>query len=133
MTGAHNLLVASANAGEPAAFDLPAGSEQKLPADIHVPDMKPFGLSFRGTKKAVVDGKQAYQFYYTSASKQPGPLAIFVWKTEKSDQAPTFDRHNNQNVVYWRQRGYGYAIVGEADKGYLTNMSQDIAWQLHSS
>ena len=47
----------------------------------------------------------------------------------KPDLAPTFDRRDDLNMLYWRHHGHAYALVGTADIGYLWNISNDIAYQ----
>lgn len=133
IAGYHNLIIASANAGDMTAFDVPAGDETKLPVDIRIPDMKPWGLAFQGARKMVVDhGKPAYQFVYTTSNKELGTITVTLWKSDKPEMSPTFDRRENVNIMYWRHAGLGCAIVGQANKGYMWNMAQDVAWQLRN-
>jgi len=128
----HKLFIASAEAGENGVFDVQPGGEQRLPGDIHVPDLKPYQLEFQGARKIVIEGKPAYQFYYTTANKQIGSITLTLWESEREDRQPTFDQRENVNLIYWRHSGRGYALVGHADKGWMSNLAQDIAYQLHS-
>jgi hypothetical protein len=32
--------------------------------------------------------------------------------------------------MYWRRKGHTYAIVGQANQGYMWNLANDIGWQL---
>jgi hypothetical protein len=34
------------------------------------------------------------------------------------------------NLLYWRHQGRAYALVGQADIGYLWGIANDVAWQL---
>jgi len=135
VAGYHNLVIASATAGENTAFDVPPGAEHKLPIDIKVPNMKPWGLDFQGAKKIVLDGgKPAYEFVYATDNKELGTITVTLWKSKKPDLQPTFDHRDNVNMMTWRHAGLGCVIVGSvANKGYLWNMAQDIAWQLQNS
>ncbi|HLY58903.1 MAG TPA: hypothetical protein VKS60_25300 [Stellaceae bacterium] len=129
----HDFIVASADAGESTVFDVPAGSEHQLPVAIRVPDMKPWGLTFKGARHTVVDGgKSAYLFYFDT-DKDPGRITVAIWPTSKSDAQPTFEAGKKDNQIYWRHAGHGYAITGQANKGYMWNMAQDISWQLRNS
>ena len=135
IAGYHNLLIASANA-EATVFDVPAGadSEKKLPSDVRIPDLKPWGLAFVGARMMVVEGKPGYQFFYTTDNKDLGPITLTVWPTSHADALPTFDQRDNVNLMYWRHAGHGYAIVGDANKGYMWGLAQDAtAWQLRAN
>jgi len=130
IAGYHNLLISSANGAETTVFDVPAGAEKKLPTDIRIPDLKPWGLAFQGARKLVVEGKPAYQFFYITDNKSLGPITITVTNTTKSDMSPTFDKRAGVNLLYWRHQGHGYALVGSADKGWMWGIANDIEFQL---
>jgi anti-sigma factor RsiW len=132
IAGYHNLLISSANGAEGTVFDVPAGadSEKKLPSDVRIPDLKPWGLAFQGARKLVVEGKPAYQFFYTTDNKSLGAITITVTNTTKGDMSPTFDKRAGVNLLYWRHQGHGYALVGSADKGWMWGIANDIEFQL---
>jgi anti-sigma factor RsiW len=101
---------------------------------MRVPDLKPWGLVFQGARVVVIEGHAATQFVYTADNKTVGkaigPLTVLVSPTKKQDVAPTFDRRQDENLLYWRRKGHSYAIVGQADIGYMWGLANDIAWQL---
>ena len=132
IAGYHNLLISSANGAEGTVFDVPAGaeSEKKLPTDIRIPDLKPWGLAFQGARKLVVEGKPAYQFFYMTDNKSLGPITITVTNTTRANVSPTFDKRAGVNLLYWRHQGHGYALVGSADKGWMWGIANDIEFQL---
>lgn len=103
---------------------------QKLPADFHLPNLKPWGLVFQGARFLIVEGRPATQLFYTTDNKALGPLTIVVGTSPKPDLAPTFEHRDDVNVLYWRHHGHSYALVGSADIGYLWNIHNDIAYQL---
>jgi len=133
IAGYHNLLISSANGAESTTvFDVPAGAEneKKLPSDVRIPDLKPWGLAFQGARKLVVEGKPAYQFFYMTDNKSLGPITITVTSTTRKDVSPTFDKRAGVNLLYWRHQGHGYALVGSADKGWMWGIANDIEFQL---
>jgi anti-sigma factor RsiW len=133
LAGYHNLFIASADGAENAVFDVPAGSEKKeLPVDIRVPDLKPYDLVFHGARRIVLDGKPAYQFFYGGADHHKAAITVFVTTTLRPELTPTFERRDGVNLIYWRHLGHGYAIAGQADKGTMSSLANDIAWQLRA-
>jgi len=132
IAGYHNLLISSANGAEGTVFDVPAGAEneKKLPTDVRIPDLKPWGLAFQGARKLVVEGKPAFQFFYMTDNKSLGPITITVTSTTRKDVSPTFDKREGVNLLYWRHQGHGYALVGSADKGWMWGIANDIEFQL---
>lgn len=132
IAGYHNLLISSANGAESTVFDVPAGAEgeKKLPTDVRIPDLKPWGLAFQGARKLVVEGKPAYQFFYMTDNKSLGPITITVTSTTRANMSPTFDKRAGVNLLYWRHQGHGYALVGSADKGWMWGIANDIEFQL---
>ena len=130
IAGYHNLLISSANGAESTVFDVPAGTDKGLPTDIRIPDLKPWSLAFQGARKLVVEGKPAFQFFYTTDNKSLGPITITVTNTTRGDMSPTFAKRAGVNLLYWRHQGHGYALVGSADKGWMWGIANDIEFQL---
>jgi anti-sigma factor RsiW len=128
----HNLLISSANGAENTIFDVPptATETKATPADITIPDLKPWSLHFEGGRKIAVEGKPAYQFIYFTDNKQLGPISITVTNTVKPDSMPVLEQREGVNILHWYHGGHGYVIIGQADKGYLWGLANDVEWQL---
>ncbi len=134
--GYYKLFV---SAGDAALVDVPATGDprqalqkisQSLPQEVRLPDLKPWGLEFRGARLVVVEGRPAAQLVYTTENKAIGPLALIIGSSRQPDIPPTFDRRQEVNLLYWRHQGRAYALVGHADVGYLWGIGNDVAWQL---
>jgi anti-sigma factor RsiW len=126
------------NAGD-TLVDVPASGDngdvlqkisQNLPQQVRLPDLKPWGLSFRGARLVVVDGKPAAQLVYNTDNKAIGPLALIIGSTKQADIAPTFERRQDLNLLYWRHQGRASVLVGQSEIGYLWGIANDVAWQL---
>ena len=127
------------SAGSNTLVDIPATGDtrealqkisQSLPQQVRLPDLKPWGLNFRGARLIVVDGRPAAQLVYTTDNKAIGPLALIVGSSNQPDLPPTFDHRQDVNLIYWRHQGRAYALVGQANIGYLWGIGNDVAWQL---
>ncbi len=134
--GYYKLVV---NAGDSMLVDVPAGGDtgealqkisQSLPQQVRLPDLKPWGLNFRGARLVVVEGRPAAQLVYVTDNKAIGPLSLVIGASKQPDVAPTFDRRQDVNLLYWRHQGRAYALVGQTDIGYLWGIANDVAWQL---
>ncbi|MBV8889218.1 MAG: hypothetical protein JO305_06065 [Alphaproteobacteria bacterium] len=134
--GDYKLLV---SAGDNPLIDVPANGDprealqkisQSLPQDVRLPDLKPWGLSYRGARLVVLEGRPAAQLVYTTENKAIGPLALIIGASKMPDVQPTFDRRQDVNLLYWRHQGRAYALVGQTDIGYLWGIANDVAWQL---
>ena len=129
----------SVSAGDNMLVDVPAGNDspealqkisQSLPQQVRLPDLKPWGLAFRGARLLAVDGKPAAQLVYTTDNKAIGPLTLLIGSSKQPDVAPTFDQRQGVNQLYWRHHGRAYVLVGQANVGYLWGIANDVAWQL---
>ena len=146
-TAANNLWLDNAagyfklvvSAGDSPPVDIPATGDprealqkisQSLPQEVRLPDLKPWGLSFRGARLVVEEGRPAAALVYTTDNKAIGPLGLIIGSSKQPDISPTFDRRQDVNLLYWRHQGRAYALVGQADIGYLWGIANDIAWQL---
>ncbi|HEX3861370.1 MAG TPA: hypothetical protein VHY35_06715 [Stellaceae bacterium] len=134
--GYYKLL---ANAGDNKLIDVPATNDprealqkisQSLPQQMRLPDLKPWGLTFRGARLIVVDGRPAAQLVYGTDNKAIGSLSLVISGSKQADMQPTFDRRQDVNMLYWRHQGRAYALVGQTDIGYLWGIANDVAWQL---
>ena len=128
-----------AGAGDNPVIDVPAtgdGSEalqkigQSLTQQVRLPNLKPWGLNFRGARIVVVDGRPAAQLVYTTDNKAIGPLSLIIGSSKQRDIPPTFDHRQDVNLLYWRHQGRAYVLAGQADAGYLWGIGNDVAWQL---
>ena len=127
------------NTGDHALVDLPASGDprealqkisQSLPQAVRLPDLKPWGLTFRGARLVLVGGRPAAQLIYTTDNKAIGPLTLIIGSSQRPDIPPTFNRRQDVNLLYWRHQGRAYALVGQTDIGYLWGIGNDVAWQL---
>lgn len=134
--GYYKLVV---SAGDSMLIDVPASGDngealqkisQNLPQQVRLPDLKPWGLTFRGARLVVVEGKPAAQLVYVTDNKAIGPLTLVIGASKQPDIQPTFDRRQDVNMLYWRHQGRAYALVGQTDIGYLWGIANDVAWQL---
>jgi anti-sigma factor RsiW len=134
--GDYKLFVST---GDKALIDVPATGDsrealqkisQSLTQQVRLPDLKPWGLNFQGARLVVADGRPAAQLVYTTDNKAIGSLALIIGSSKQSDIAPTFDRRQDVNMLYWRHQGHAYVLIGQANAGYLWGIGNDVAWQL---
>jgi anti-sigma factor RsiW len=127
------------NTGDHALVDLPASGDPRealqkishsLSQAVRLPDLKPWGLTFRGARLVLVGGRPAAQLVYTTDNKAIGPMTLIIGSSRRPDIPPTFNRRQDVNLLYWRHQGRAYALVGQADIGYLWSIGNDVAWQL---
>jgi anti-sigma factor RsiW len=133
--GDYKLMV---NAGD-TLVDVPASGDngdviqkvsQSLPQPVRLPNLQPWGLTFKGARLVVLEGRPAAQLVYTTDNKAIGPLALIIGSTKQPDIAPTFERRQDLNLLYWRHQGRASVLVGQSEIGYLWGIANDVAWQL---
>ena len=134
--GYYKLVAAGGDTG---LIDVPANGDahqalqkisQSLTQQVRLPDLKPWGLNFRGARLVVLDGRPAAQLVYTTDNKAIGPMALIIGSSKQPDIPPAVDHRQDVNMLYWRHQGRAYALVGQADLGYLWGIGNDVAWQL---
>ena len=128
-----------ASAGDGGLIDVPATGDprealqkisQSLPQQVRLPDLKPWGLNFRGARLVVAEGRPAAQLVYTTENKAIGPLTLIIGSSKEHDIPPTLARRQDVNLLYWRHQGRAFVLVGHTDIGYLWGIANDVAWQL---
>jgi anti-sigma factor RsiW len=134
--GYFKLVVSTGDGG---LLDVPASGDprealqkisQSLPQEVRLPDLKPWGLNFRGARLVVAEGRPAAQLVYTTDNKAIGPLILIIGSSKEADISPTLARRQDVNLLYWRHQGRAYALAGQTDVGYLWGIANDVAWQL---
>src|SRR5690242_10794702 len=82
--GFYKLVVST---GDSALVDVPANGDpgealqkisQNLPQQVRLPNLKPWGLTFRGARLVVGEGRPAAQLIYTTDNKAIGPLTLTI-------------------------------------------------------
>jgi anti-sigma factor RsiW len=133
--GDYKLMVSTGDS----LVDVPASGDngdviqkvsQSLPQPVRLPNLQPWGLTFKGARLVVLEGRPAAQLVYTTDNKAIGPLALIIGSTKQPDIAPTFERRQDLNLLYWRHQGRASVLVGQSEIGYLWGIANDIAWQL---
>jgi anti-sigma factor RsiW len=128
------------NAGDGMLVDVPASNDprealqrisQNVP-QVRLPDLKPWGLILRGARLVVVDGRPAAQLVYVADDKALGAVTLVISAAKQPDLSPTIERRQDVSLLYWRNQGRAYTLVGQADIGYLWGIANDIAWQLRA-
>jgi anti-sigma factor RsiW len=128
-----------ASAGDGGLIDVPATGDprealqkisQGLPQQVRLPDLKPWGLTFRGARLVVAEGRPAAQLVYTTENKAIGPLTLIIGSSKERDIPPTLARRQDVNLLYWRHQGRAFVLVGQTEIGYLWGIANDVAWQL---
>ncbi len=131
----YKLMVSTGDA----LVDVPASGDngdviqkvsQSLPQPVRLPNLQPWGLSFKGARLVVLEGRPAAQLVYNTDNKAIGPLALIIGSTKQPDIAPTFERRQDLNLLYWRHQGRASVLVGQSEIGYLWGIANDVAWQL---
>ena len=127
------------NAGDNMLVDVPASNDtqeawqkisQGLPKQVRLPDLKPWGLNFRGARLVVVEGRPAAQLVYNTDNNAIGPLTLVIGASKQPDIAPSISKRQDVTLLYWRHSGRAYASVGRGDLGYLWGIAKDVAYQL---
>jgi anti-sigma factor RsiW len=142
----HKLFVLANSGGDGGFADVPAKdggdngeyikklNERTGQQNVKAPNLKPWGLVLQGARVVVIEQHPAAQYVYTADNKDVGkaigPLTVMVALTTRQDVAPTFTHRQDENLLYWRRKGHAYAIVGQAEIGYMWGLANDIAWQL---
>ncbi|HUH84791.1 MAG TPA: hypothetical protein VLX85_09270 [Stellaceae bacterium] len=120
--GGYYVHYTNADTSEGTSFD-------KLPPNFRVPDLKPWGLEFRGARFLMAEGHEAMQLLYSTDNKALGPVMVFVGNFSDGDRGVKFSTSGNVNVLSWRSHGHTYAITGTVNTNYLWNIHNDLAYQ----
>ena len=87
-----------------------------------VPDLKPFGLTFKGARMLVINGAPVAQLVYLPADGRA--VALCVIHSKKDDKPLTASKADDLNMVDWRVKGYGFVVIGWEDPDQLKAIAE---------
>lgn len=92
---------------------------------VRVPDLHSAGLMFKRVQRTRFHGQPMVQIIYLP--KKGAPVALFVVKEQKPDDAMSQQRIDEMNVATWRQDNLRYALIGELGIADLTELGKRIS------
>ena len=98
-------------------------SDDGLP--IHVPDLRPAGLTFTRIQRLRFHNRPLVQIVYLP--KTGLPVALCVMKDEKPDATMTHAHVESMNVLMWRRANLSYALIASLDDDQLLAIGNQIA------
>jgi anti-sigma factor RsiW len=87
-----------------------------------VPDLKAFGLTFKGARMLVVNGAPVAQLVYLPADGRA--VALCIIHSKKDDKPLTVSQQDDLNLVDWRVKGYGFVVIGWEDPTQLRAIAE---------
>src|SRR5258706_219810 len=88
----------------------------RLEREIRVPDLSAHGLTFRGARLLVVDGRPVGQLVYTKPDRPHRPLALCIALDGIGDEAVRAEVRDGVTMMLWRHQGYLYILAGWLDR-----------------
>ena len=95
----------------------------RLGRPLVIPDLTPFGLQLMGGRVLPSNAGPAAQLMYNDASGNRFTVYIRVGV---SGETRHFERHDNISLLLWIDEGFGYALVGNADRDLLTGVAESV-------
>ncbi|MSO69145.1 MAG: anti-sigma factor [Alphaproteobacteria bacterium] len=90
-----------------------------------VPDLSSHGLTLKGGRLIIVAGKPSAQFLYVSETGSP--VALSVVPSTGRDQLISAQGGDKANLLHWRARNYGYALIGNLTLDTMRDLANEIA------
>jgi anti-sigma factor RsiW len=97
----------------------------RLNRNLSVPDLSTLGFQPQGGRLLIINGRPAAQLLYMSDRGELVGLVIAFTPQNHHDISAV--RRHNVNVVYWRNAGYAYALVGTIEPDRLRKLAEK-AW-----
>lgn len=97
----------------------------RLNRNLSVPDLSALGFQPQGGRLLIINGRPAAQLLYMSDRGELVGLVIAFTPQNHHDISAV--RRHNVNVVYWRNAGYAYAMVGTIEPDRLRKLAEK-AW-----
>ena len=92
---------------------------------LEVPNLSSHGLTLKGGRLLIVAGKPSSQFLYVS--ENGSPVALSVVPSTGRDQLISAQGSDKANLLHWRARNYGYALIGNLTLDIMKDIANEIA------
>jgi anti-sigma factor RsiW len=101
---------------------------EHLERQLEVPDLSAHGLILKGGRLLIVEGKPSAQILYVT--EDGSPVALSVVPSVGRDQVISAQGGENANLLHWRARNYGYALIGNLTLDTMKDIADKIAPRL---
>ncbi len=98
---------------------------EHLDRQLDVPDLSTHGLLLKGGRLLIVEGRPSAQILYVTESGSP--VALSVVPSIGRDQVISAQGGEDANLIYWRARNYGYALIGDLTLETMKELADEIA------
>lgn len=98
---------------------------EQLNRQLEVPDLSEQGLTLKGGRLLIVEGKPSAQILYMAADGSP--VALSVVPSVGRDQVISAQGGDTANLLHWRARNYGYALIGNLTLDAMRDLANKIA------
>lgn len=102
---------------------------RRLKGQLVVPDLKGQGLTFRGGRLLVFEGKPMAELIYTPADGPPVALCITFASPAMAGAAT--EQRGDLTIAHWVDNGYFYSVVGWGDDQRMQAIANSVRAQLH--
>ncbi|WP_244851014.1 anti-sigma factor [Caballeronia sp. SL2Y3] len=93
--------------------------------DIHIPDLRAYGLTFKRVQRLQFHGRPLVQIVYLPA--QGNPVALCLMHEAQADAMPADRTVASMAVVTWRRAHIGYALIGASGDAALNRLARSLA------
>jgi anti-sigma factor RsiW len=104
---------------------------KRLGRKLKAPDLTAFGFKLMGGRLLPASETVAAQFMYETAEGRR--LTLYIRGGEKGETAFRLVQQDGVGGFFWIDEGFGYAVLGDAERSALLNAAQTIYRQLDLS
>ncbi len=98
---------------------------EHLNRQLEVPDLSHQGLTLKGGRLLIVEGKPSAQILYVT--EEGLPVALSVVPSIGRDLVISAQGGEDANLLHWRVRNYGYALIGNLTLDTMRELADKIA------
>lgn len=99
-----------------------------LGTEVRIPDLGPFGLTFKRAQLLKREGKAIVQLSYLPLKGEP--VALYAQWDKGPDTAPAFTRSDGISAAEWRQGNLTYLLAGTMSLAQMDKLSGQVREQI---